>query len=220
LTVTKLAEEVDASRRTVLRDISALRDEGFVIHSESGPGGGVRLDPTSVLTSTRLSVVEVFSLIISVTSMRVTGNVPFLSIAEAGLEKIEKALPSDKSKELRRLLDCLYIGQLAPKVDRSTIKNMTPELLPIFETAFLERHCIQFDYTDARGISTRREVEPQALLILLPLLYLVAWDPMRNDYRHFRMDRIHSPELMGNSQFLRRQIPFEDHISQFKNLAR
>lgn len=45
-TVAELAEEVGTSRRTLLRDIAALRDEGFVIHSESGRGGGVQLDPS------------------------------------------------------------------------------------------------------------------------------------------------------------------------------
>jgi predicted DNA-binding transcriptional regulator YafY len=39
-TVDELAEEVGASRRTILRDIVALRDEGFVIHAEPGRGGG------------------------------------------------------------------------------------------------------------------------------------------------------------------------------------
>ena len=42
-TVDELAEEVGASRRTVLRDIGALRDEGYVIHSEVGRGGGLSL---------------------------------------------------------------------------------------------------------------------------------------------------------------------------------
>jgi predicted DNA-binding transcriptional regulator YafY len=46
-TVDELAEEVGASRRTVLRDIGALRDEGYVIHSEVGRGGGLQLDPQS-----------------------------------------------------------------------------------------------------------------------------------------------------------------------------
>lgn len=40
LTVSELAAQVGASRRTVLRDLSALRDEGYVIHSEPGRGGG------------------------------------------------------------------------------------------------------------------------------------------------------------------------------------
>ena len=44
-TINELAEEIGASRRTVLRDIGALRDQGFVIHSESGRGGGLQLAP-------------------------------------------------------------------------------------------------------------------------------------------------------------------------------
>ena len=55
-TVGALAEEIGVSRRTVLRDISALRDEGFVIYSESGRGGGLQLNPQSVPTTPRLSV--------------------------------------------------------------------------------------------------------------------------------------------------------------------
>jgi predicted DNA-binding transcriptional regulator YafY len=56
-TVDDLAGEIGASRRTVLRDIGALRDQGFIIHSESGRGGGVRLDPKSMQTAARLSVI-------------------------------------------------------------------------------------------------------------------------------------------------------------------
>ena len=46
-TIAALALEVGASRRTVLCDISALRDEGYVIHSDVGRGGGLQLDPRS-----------------------------------------------------------------------------------------------------------------------------------------------------------------------------
>jgi predicted DNA-binding transcriptional regulator YafY len=116
-TVADLADEVGASRRTVLRDISALRDEGFVIHSEPGRGGGLQLDPQSVQAKARLSVAEVFALLISVASMRAAGNLPFSDLADAGLAKIEKALPSDKVRDLRRFLDCLYVGTLAPQVN-------------------------------------------------------------------------------------------------------
>ena len=220
LTVASLAESVGASRRTVLRDISTLRDEGFAIHSEAGPGGGLWLDPQSVLTSARISVVEVFSLIISVTAVHSTESMPFSSIADAALVKIEDSLPSDKIKELRRLLDSLYIGKLAPGVDTSNIEEITSELLPVFETAFLQQQHIRFQYSDAKGALTFREVEPQAMLILLPLWYLVAWDPSRNDFRHFRMDRISSPELVVGSKFRQRSVPFTNNVSQYRNLAR
>lgn len=138
-TIDALANEVGASRRTLLRDICALRDEGFVIHSESGRGGGVQLDPQSMQTTARLSVAEVFALLISVAAMRAAQNLPFSDLADAGLAKIEKSLPSDKVRDLRRFLDCLHIGQLSPKQDLSDLGRIDPALLPAFETAFLER---------------------------------------------------------------------------------
>lgn len=217
-TVADLAEEVGASRRTVLRDISALRDEGCVIHSEPGRGGGLQLDPQSIQTTARLSVAEVFALLISVASMRAAGNLPFSGLADAGLAKIEKALPSDKVRDLRRFLDCLYVGKLSPRVDISDMGAMDPALLPAFETAFLQRLHLRFQYRDAKGIVTSRNVEPQAMLILPPLWYLVAWDPARNDFRHFRMDRISRPEYVEDVTFRRRYVPFEDDVSPIRDL--
>lgn len=219
-TVDELADEVGASRRTVLRDICALRDEGFVIHSECGRGGGLQLDPQSMQTSARLSVAEVFALLISVAAMRAAQNLPFSDLADAGLAKIEKSLPSDKVRDLRRFLECLHIGQLSPKQDLSDLRPMVPELLPAFEAAFLQKRFIRFDYRDARGARTHREVEPQAMLILQPLWYLVAWDPSREDFRHFRMDRISNPECIHDAPFRRRHVPFEDDVCPYNDLPR
>ncbi|WP_444885789.1 helix-turn-helix transcriptional regulator [Microbulbifer sp. PSTR4-B] len=219
-TIADLAKEVGVSRRTVLRDIGALRDEGFVIHSDPGPGGGLQLDPQSVQTTARLSVAEVFALLISVASMRAAGNLPFSGLADTGLAKIEKALPPDKVRDLRRFLDCLYIGKLSPHVDVSNIQEMEPALLPTFETAFLQRLQLSFQYCDAKGSVTSRVVEPQAMLILPPLWYLVAWDPARKDFRHFRMDRISKPEYLKGKTFRRRHVLFEGSVSPIRDLSR
>lgn len=219
-TVAELAAEVGVSRRTVLRDISALRDEGFVIHSEPGRGGGLQLDPQSIQTTARLSVGEVFALLISVASMRAAGNLPFAGLADAGLAKIEKALPSDKVRDLRRFLDCLYVGQLSPLVNISDLAAMEPALLPAFETAFLQRQHLGFQYRDSKGGITNRRVEPQAMLILPPLWYLVAWDPSREGFRHFRMDRISRPEVDAGAAFQRRRVPFDKHVRPLGDLSR
>lgn len=219
-TVDDLADEVGVSRRTVLRDIRALRDEGFVIHSDVGRGGGLQLDPQSMQTTARLSVPEVFALLISVAAMRAAGNLPVSDLADAGLAKIEKALPSDKVKDLRAFLDCLHIGQLSPLQDLTDMGKMDPELLSAFQSAFLERQLIRFDYLDAKSRKTQREVEPQAMLILPPLWYLVAWDPLRSNFRHFRMDRISNPEAVEGAAFRRRKVPFEDDVCPFSELGR
>ena len=216
-TVDELAEEVGASRRTVLRDISALRDDGFVIYSESGPGGGLQLDPQSMQTSARLSVAEVFALLISVAAMRAAQNLPFSDLADAGLAKIERSLPSDKVRDLRRFLDCLHIGQLSPKQDLSDVGQIDPALLLAFEKAFLGQLHLTVDCRDAKGAKTSRTVEPQAMLILQPLWYLVAWDPARDGFRHFRMDRISTPDCIEGTQFPRRHVPFEDDVSPYND---
>lgn len=212
-TVADLAAEVGASRRTILRDIGALRDEGFVIHSEPGRGGGLQLDPRSVQTTARLTVAEIFALLISVASMRAAGKLPFAGLADAGLAKIEKALPADKVRDLRRFLDCLYVGQLSPLVDISDLGEMDAALLPAFESAFLQRMPLAFQYRDAKGSVSSRTVEPQAMLILPPLWYLVAWDPARDDFRHFRMDRISHPRCLEVAPFRRRLVPFPDDVT-------
>ncbi len=219
-TVDALAIDVGASRRTILRDISALRDQGFVIHSEPGRGGGLQLDPQSMQTTARLSVAEVFALLLCVASMRAAGSLPFSGLADAGLAKIERALPSDKVRDLRRFLDCLYVGQLSPQQDLSDMRPMDPALLPAFETAFLRVNLLRFQYRNAKGVKTLRLVEPQAMLILPPLWYLVAWDPAREDFRRFRMDRISAPEHVEGSSFRRRHVPFEDDVCPYTDLPR
>ena len=217
-TINALAEEVSTSRRTVLRDISALRDEGYVIHSDVGRGGGLQLDPQSMHTTPKLSVPEVFALLIGIAAMRAAGHLPFSALADAGLAKIEKSLPADKVKDLRALLDCLHIGQLSPLQDLSDMREMDRVLLPAFETAFLKREFIRFDYQDVKGRMTKRDVEPQAMLILPPLWYLVGWDPERGDFRHFRMDRIRHPEAVSGTRFRRRFVPFAADVCPYSEL--
>ena len=99
----------------------------------------MQLDPQSMQTTARLSVPEVFALLISVAAMRAARSLPFSSLADAGLAKIERALPPDKVRDLRRFLDCLHVGQLSPQQDISDMGAMDPALLQTFETAFLQR---------------------------------------------------------------------------------
>ena len=98
--------------------------------------------------------------------------------------------------------------------------SIDPDLLPTFETAFLERLHLRFQYRDAEGRQTGREVEPQAMLILPPLWYLVAWDPAREDFRHFRMDRISKPHVVEGTKFRQRHVPFDKDVCPYSSLPR
>ena len=220
MTVAELAGEVGASRRTVLRDLGALRDEGFVIHSDVGRGGGLRLDPASVQATARLSVTEVFALLVSVAVLRAAGTMPFGALADAGLAKIEAALPRERIAEFRGILDCLHVGRLSPHQDLSNLGEVDPALLGAFEPAFLRRQRLRFAYRDRHRIETVREVEPQAMLVLPPLWYLVAWDPSRNGFRQFRMDRVAAPEIVEGPPFRRRRPPFEEDVCPWGEFER
>lgn len=219
-TARALAQETGTSRRTILRDIGALREQGFLIHADPGKGGGLSLDPGSAQPTPRLSVVEVFALLIAVASMKAARSLPFADLADAGLAKIERSLPRPQVQDLRALLAALHIGPLSPRQDLSDLGPLHPGLLPAFETAFLQRRSLQFSYRDRHGAQSDRRVEPQALLILPPLWYLVAWDPARQGFRHFRMDRISAPRLAEGPPFRRRHVPFDADICPWADLDR
>lgn len=56
------------------------------------------------------------------------------------------------------------------------------------------------------------------MLILPPIWYLVAWDPVRDDFRHFRIDRISKPQVVPDTKFRRRHVPFEDDVCPYTEL--
>src|SRR4029079_13177360 len=60
--VAVVARELAVSRRTVLRDLATLRGQGYLIRSDTGPGGGVLLDRDRGLSAVHLTVDEIASL--------------------------------------------------------------------------------------------------------------------------------------------------------------
>jgi predicted DNA-binding transcriptional regulator YafY len=191
-TVAALAHELGVSRRTVLRDLGALREAGFDLDTFSGPGGGVRLNPTSVMITSQLRAGEVIALIISVEIARAAKAVPFAAGAERALAKIEEALPAARVAELRALRERILVGEpsrAAPPTD------IDPGLVEAFETAFTAGRLLAFTYHDGSGRGTSRLVEPHGLLVRQPLWYVIAWDRRRNGARLFRADRIRDPTV-------------------------
>jgi predicted DNA-binding transcriptional regulator YafY len=213
-TVDDLANELSVSRRTVLRDLGALRDRGFVVQAESGPGGGVSIDPASVLVSAQLAADEVVALVLSVAMIRAAPWMPFAAPADTALSKIEGALPPERVGQLRRLMERILVGDPIDVGEPSdpmllSVGPVDPALLQTFETAFSRSRVLRFDYRDRFGRPSHRRVEPHALLVRAPVWYIVAWDTMKDEPRTFRMDRITSPVVLDEAPFAPR--PF-DHF--------
>jgi predicted DNA-binding transcriptional regulator YafY len=193
-TVAELAHELRVSRRTVLRDVSHLRDRGFEISSMPGPGGGIHLEATSVMITSHLETDEVVALILSVAIARATTWIPFADGAERALAKIQAALPQQRVGELQRFMQRVLIGETTPDPG-STVAEIDPLLVGTFENAFTTSRLLAFNYVDREGRRTRRGVEPHGLLVRAPLWYVIAWDPRRDAPRLFRADRIRRPSI-------------------------
>lgn len=191
-TVAELADGLEVSRRTILRDVSALREVGFDLDTFSGPGGGVRLNPTSVMITSQLRTDEVVALVLSVAIAQAARTVPFAAGAERALAKIEQALPPARADELRACRERILIGA-APSTPPST-GPVDPSLVGAFETAFSTARLLAFSYRTPSGRTTRRLVEPHGLLVRPPVWYVIAWDSDRHAPRLFRADRIRDPE--------------------------
>jgi predicted DNA-binding transcriptional regulator YafY len=195
-TAASLAAELGVSRRTVLRDLDGLREAGFDLATFSGPGGGVRLNPTSIMITSQLRASEVVALIVSVEIARAAKTVPFAAGAEQALGKIEQALPASRADELRALRERILAGEPSEDARPAAID---PTLVEAFENAFTTTRLLAFTYHDQKGRKTTRQVEPHGLLVCPPLWYVLAWDTGKNAPRLFRADRISGPAVLDHT---------------------
>jgi predicted DNA-binding transcriptional regulator YafY len=65
---------------------------------------------------------------------------------------------------------------------------------------------LRFDYRTRDGELSRREVEPYSVVRVGSRWYVFAWDPMREGWRSFRVDRMVMKAPAG-TRFTRRELP-------------
>jgi predicted DNA-binding transcriptional regulator YafY len=71
------------------------------------------------------------------------------------------------------------------------------EVGAVVSRAIARRRLLSFEYyKENEDEFTRRTVEPHALMNGREAWYVVAWDPSREDVRHFRLDRITRAEVL------------------------
>lgn len=180
-TASELARHLDIAERTVRRDISRLRSLGYDIRSTPGPGGTYRLVPSIKIPPLLLDADEVCSL--------VTG----LLILEAGSPDTAAAAVRAKLEQLLppRLRHRAAATALATQVITPAAKTADWHLLGLLAEAVAQQQHLQFTYTDQHGQVTERLVHPYRHVLRNGIWYLVAFDTKRDDWRLFRLDRIH-----------------------------
>ena len=174
-----LARELGVSLRTLYRDIEALKAQGARIDGEAGVGYVLR--PGFMLPPLMFSEDEIEALVLGSRWVAGRADAPLGKAARNALAKIGAVLPDD----LRNKLDAtpLLIGP------GERIAAGDAELPAIREAIRTERK-LRIAYADQHGALTRRTVWPFALGFFDRVRVVVAWCELRQDYRHFRTDRI------------------------------
>ena len=174
-----LAEATGVSLRTLYRDIEVLKAEGAHIDGEAGVGYVLR--PGFMLPPLMFSEEEIEALVLGSRWVHQRADRALADAAANVLAKIGAVLP----KDLREMLDDSGL-LIAPGNPIAAGDAQLPKIRQAIRT---ERK-IGLSYRDEKGVDSKRTIWPFALGFFEKARVVVAWCELREDYRHFRTDRI------------------------------
>lgn len=183
----RLAERFGVSRRTIERDLDALRKAGAPLYATSGRSGGQHSleDQTRVMLS--LSVAEVSALVVGLAAAG--DDLPFGDVGQVAVNRLLDVIPG----ETRIGIESIRSRIRMTSDDRATLGARDRHAL---EQGVLEQRVVKLTYTDADGNRTKRSVDPVGFLHNGTQWSLVAWCHMRNAGRLFRFSRIEKAQLL------------------------
>ncbi|AWH23062.1 MULTISPECIES: YafY family protein [Stenotrophomonas] len=182
-----LADALGISLRTLYRDIETLRAQGADLRGEAGVG--YQLVPGDVLPPLTLPPAEIDALVLGLRWVAARTEPALAEAARDALARIAYVLPAARREALRD--NGLRVGP------SRTSANVPPARLQAVREAVGAQQRLQFSYQDARGQRTERIVWPFALGYFDEVVVLAAWCEEREDFRHFRLDRICQPCVSG-----------------------
>lgn len=190
-----LADGLGVSLRTLYRDIASLQALGAVIEGE--PGVGYVLKPGFLMPPLMFSPEEIEALVLGSRWVADRGDARLSEAGERALARIAAVLPADLRDELERTGLFVVPG---PPLPPETID------LAVLRTAIRDERKLALVYRDQAGAPSERVVWPIALAFFDRVRVLAAWCELRQDFRHFRTDRIASAEPAAERYPKRRAV--------------
>lgn len=191
----KLAAELGVSIRTLYRDIVTLQGQGAPIEGE--PGIGYILKPGFMLPPLMFSEEEIEALVLGSRWVADRADPALALAARDAMAKIVAVLPADLTHRVEEAALILGPGKMlvdAPQLDLAAIRK-----------AIRAERRASIGYGDAEGRTSERIVWPLALSFFDQVRVLVAWCELRQDFRHFRTDRLMRFEALEGRYPQRRQ---------------
>lgn len=179
VTAAELSESLEVSVRTIYRDMDDLSASGIPLRAEAGMGYALEKGydlPPLMFTQGELEALEIAARLLA------TWTDPELkAAAESALAKIGDVLPHT----LKRNRSSLPV--YAPDF---FIDNRFFAPMPDIRRALREQRKIRVDYRKENGEESQRTLRPLAIIYWGRSWTLVGWCEWRDDFRHFRLDRI------------------------------
>lgn len=184
-TAQSLADKLEVSKRTIIRDMQALSEMGVPLYAMPGPAGGYRLMEGYKLPPLHLNSDEALVVLFALNATTKIKDTPFNQARFTALDKIRTALPDGVLHEIEPLLERLDFE--IPDRNYSL-----PNLEPIIRSA-AESRWVRVHY---------RSMNRHRWLDLLPLRvytahgfwYCEAYSPEHQEKRTFRIDRMDAVE--------------------------
>jgi len=177
-----LADKFQVSVRTIYRDMLALSDAGVPIGAEAGTGyylvDGYSLPPIMFTEK------EANALITASKIIQTNNDASLINDYNEVVEKV-KAILNTTQKEKLALLEERIVSPPYKKPPVSTY-------LSVIQKAITDLRVLEIQYTSASQAYTKRAVEPLGVYFTNTIWVMIAYCRLRNDYREFRTDRIHT----------------------------
>lgn len=184
LTARELAEKLEVSERTILRDMEALSLAGIPVVAERGAGGGWSLMEGYRTDLTGLSETEVQALFLTGPA-RVLADLRLDKAAEAALLKLLAGLPSifrRGADSARRRIHVDVAGWRSPE-------DAVPHLPTLQEAVWRERKlALRYQKGPGEQAVVERVVDPLGLVAKGSLWYLAA--AVEGQIRCYRVSRV------------------------------
>ncbi|HEY5047609.1 MAG TPA: YafY family protein [Rhizomicrobium sp.] len=179
VTAAVLAARLGVSPRTLYRDIATLMAQGAVIEGEAGTGyvlkEGYFLPPLS------FSDDEIDALVLGLRWVTRNTDLALAQGAFEALAKIAAVLPPDMRMALESERVFAATDRAVPQaaIDAKILRD-----------AIRRSRKLRLTYRDGGESVSERVVWPLALAFFNDVCLVIAWCELRQDFRHFRADRI------------------------------
>lgn len=188
VTASQLAAELEVSQRSVYRDIADLIGQRVPIYGEAGIG--YVLDRDFDMPPLMLTPDELEAAVLGAQWVADRGDAVLASAARDLISKIAASVPEN----LRPFIFESSIG--AP-----TSQGGTADGLDIAQARAWIRsgRKIRICYRDEQSRDTERTIWPTIIGYAETVRLLAAWCELRQDFRHFRTDRVIAAEFLEES---------------------